>query len=233
MADARLCSISGCDNPARKRGWCTKHYQRWQANGDPVKLVRTRSTCVVDGCLASVASGGLCGKHHMRFKRHGSTEVAGAANGDLMRYILDVALPYSGSDCLIFPYNKSSRGYGQVRHEGQTYVASRLVCQMKHGDPPEPSYEAAHSCGRGGDGCVNPRHLRWATRAENQADRLIHGTDNRGKKHHYARLTEAQVREIRALRGHVPQSQVAIQYGIGQPHVCAIQTGQEWAWLDA
>lgn len=35
MADAVLCSIDGCDNPADRRGWCTKHYARWYRNGDP------------------------------------------------------------------------------------------------------------------------------------------------------------------------------------------------------
>lgn len=31
----RTCSIEGCDKPARARGWCTKHYQRWKKHGDP------------------------------------------------------------------------------------------------------------------------------------------------------------------------------------------------------
>jgi hypothetical protein len=29
------CSIEGCSNPKRARGWCTTHYQRWQRHGDP------------------------------------------------------------------------------------------------------------------------------------------------------------------------------------------------------
>ena len=33
-ASDMICSIDGCDDPARARGWCTKHYQRWQASGD-------------------------------------------------------------------------------------------------------------------------------------------------------------------------------------------------------
>lgn len=229
----RICSISGCSNPARKRGWCTKHYQRWQVNGDPERLVRKRNFCSVEGCEAPVASGGLCGKHHMRWKRHGSTDLVRAANGDLMRYLIEVALPYQGTSCLFFPYNKSSNGYGQVRYEGQLYIASRLVCQLAHGEPPDPSYDAAHNCGRGADGCVNPNHLRWATRIENLADRLAHGTDNRGEKNEQARLTQKQVQEIRALRGKMPQLKIAKLFGITQPHVCAIQTRKEWAWLDA
>lgn len=36
---ARLCSIEGCDQPARARGWCNCHYQRWQRLGDPNSLL--------------------------------------------------------------------------------------------------------------------------------------------------------------------------------------------------
>lgn len=31
-----VCSIEGCNQPIRGRGWCTKHYQRWSKYGDPL-----------------------------------------------------------------------------------------------------------------------------------------------------------------------------------------------------
>lgn len=29
------CSITGCDRPAKSRGWCGRHYQKWHTHGDP------------------------------------------------------------------------------------------------------------------------------------------------------------------------------------------------------
>ena len=40
MAD-RTCSFLGCSRPARARGWCTLHYQRWQRHGSPEVVLPT------------------------------------------------------------------------------------------------------------------------------------------------------------------------------------------------
>lgn len=34
----RTCSVAGCDRPARARGWCPLHWQRWSNTGDPLGL---------------------------------------------------------------------------------------------------------------------------------------------------------------------------------------------------
>jgi hypothetical protein len=77
------------------------------------------------------------------------------------------------------------------------------MCELVNGPPPLGAL-AAHSCGRGHDGCVDPRHLRWAT----------------------YKLTAEQVAEIRSLRGKKTQRQIAEEYGISVGHVCSLQTGR-------
>lgn len=36
----RTCSINDCEQAAICRGWCTKHYQRWRKNGEPIATRR-------------------------------------------------------------------------------------------------------------------------------------------------------------------------------------------------
>ena len=81
--------------------------------------------------------------------------------------------------------------------------------------------------------CYNPRHLSWKTRAENQADRLRDGTDNRGMKHNTAKLTDAQVLEIYDLAWHSSFSyrEIASQFGVTPAHVSNLKHGSRWAHL--
>lgn len=38
----RICSIETCPEPHTARGWCSKHYQRWQMHGDPLAVKHHR-----------------------------------------------------------------------------------------------------------------------------------------------------------------------------------------------
>lgn len=39
----KLCSIDDCSSQVRARGWCQKHYRRWQRHGDPLREERTHA----------------------------------------------------------------------------------------------------------------------------------------------------------------------------------------------
>ena len=78
--------------------------------------------------------------------------------------------------------------------------------------------------------CVNPRHLREATRAENVADMQVDGTSYRGERNHMSKLAEADVRAIRADTR--PQRTIATQYGLTPSQVSRIKGRKTWAWLE-
>jgi hypothetical protein len=107
------------------------------------------------------------------------------------------------------------------------------MCERKHGPAPTLDHEAAHSCGKGHEGCINPHHLDWKTPAENQADKLTHGTHRRGERCPTAKLTEKDVREIRALQGRLLGREVGEIYGVTRWTVFDIWKRRIWSWMDA
>lgn len=66
------CSIGGCSKPVRSRGWCSTHYSRWKAHGDPNVCLKPRTAsvrgtrCDVDGCDQPVRAKSLCREHYQR-----------------------------------------------------------------------------------------------------------------------------------------------------------------------
>lgn len=147
-------------------------------------------------------------------------------------YLEEVVLKYTGEDCLIWQYSKDSYGYAQMRYEGRQSKVHRLVCLAVNGLPPTTKHQAAHTCGKGSSGCVSPSHLVWKTAAENQNDRLLHGTHNRGERQGISKLTEDAVREIRNLRGQYSCTQLGRMYGVDFSLISKVHRGTVWGWLD-
>jgi hypothetical protein len=107
-------------------------------------------------------------------------------------------------------------------------LANRLVCEAFHGRPPSEKHEAAHW---DGDKLNNYfTNLRWATRKENEDDKLRHGTHQQDKPP-FAKLTEQDVHDIRAIPGHISHVAVAKRYGIHAFHAGRIRRGQCWKRL--
>lgn len=149
-----------------------------------------------------------------------------------VRLFLIRAVTYIGDDCLIWPFHRDRQGYGRINRK--TYgeaLPHRYVCRVSHGPPPSATHQAAHLCGNGHLGCVNPNHLSWKTPAENCADAITHGTTQRGERSAMAKLTEADVIYIRTLRGLVPQKELAQQFGVHPKHISRLQCAKRWAHL--
>lgn len=136
---------------------------------------------------------------------------------------------HQGENCLIWPFAVDRDGYGMLVHERRKYKAHRWMCEAIHGAPPEPDHHAAHECGNGHRGCVNPRHLVWKTPAQNALDRLKHGTANSGTGRRARKLTVEQVQEILALKGKKKDVELAAIYNVSHSCIRKIQQGISWA----
>jgi hypothetical protein len=131
---------------------------------------------------------------------------------------------YRHNDCLKWPFGKDTHGYGQLKFDEKIRKAHRVMCQLVHGPAPAPGYEAAHSCGRGHQGCINPRHLSWKTRSENQRDR----TDdyNRGAPRY--KLSEDDVAQIRILFTSETNLSIARRFDVTPGLISKIRNGHLW-----
>jgi len=187
--------------------------------------------CSIDGCGKPVLARDWCSRHYQRWLRLGDPLGGGTFEGQPERWLNEVALKFEGDECLFWPFGKSGGGYGQIKCNGRHQPVHRIICEIVHGVAPSAKHEAAHSCGKGHLGCCNPRHLRWATRTENQQDKFIHGTHNRGERHPMAKLTEPEVREILALKGTALQREIAEQFGVSPITVGQIHRRKKWAHI--
>jgi hypothetical protein len=107
---------------------------------------------------------------------------------------------------------------------------SSLMCAAYHGPRPTGK-EVRHLDGsRDNDA---PSNLVWATHAENCADKLGHGTAQRGVRNGNGKLTEEQAREAksRLATGEHPK-EICKDYGVSFGAIYNIKYGRTWVWLD-
>lgn len=179
--------------------------------------------CSVPGCGRLTRSRGWCVSHYRRWQRHGDPLAGNTYRGALQKWLHENA-GHSGDDCLLWPFGRNTHGYGAVTALG--HGAHHSMCEMAHGPRPTPQHEAAHQCGN--RLCCNPQHLRWATPKENAADMLLHGTRLIGECHPLAKLTAAQVLEIRAIGRSEQRKILAAQYGVHNALIHRILRGTAW-----
>lgn len=151
-------------------------------------------------------------------------------------------------------------GYGQINVDGKIRRAHRVVWELTYG-PLAPNKSGCHKCDN--PPCVRPTHLFEGTKKENSQDcarkgrayrpmtgptvtpeRRARGERNgrathpertaRGEENGGARLTAAQVREIRGL--YVPvrgmQAKLGRQYGVSPATIALIVQGKKWRQID-
>jgi len=192
--------------------------------------------CLIEGCVGNshyTAHGakGWCNAHYQRWAKHGSPTAGGTSRGGPLEW-LRAHLGHQGEGCLFWPFSHYPSGYAQVRYKGAATKASRVMCMLAHGQPPSPELEAAHSCGKGHLGCVHPQDLRWDTPKGNCADRVEHGTENRGERQWMAKLSREDVLAIRRQAGGISHRALAKQYGVSRMTITNILNRDTWAWLE-
>ena len=187
----------------------------------------TKPPCSVEGCGTAAYAKGWCRRHYCRANRHGDPLAGQGSPGAALQFLKDLVANPPGN-CVPWPFGKQSGGYGAVEIDGRKVTASRASLELYAGPPDDPKADAAHEPGLcHSRDCVNPLHLRWASRRENCADRHQDGTHFRGERNPVARLTENAVRMIRADPRPAPA--IAQELGVHPATIHYVRRGDTWS----
>lgn len=137
----------------------------------------------------------------------------------------------SGDDqCWSWKASTTHNGYGQVRFDGTMKRAHRISWILAKGPIP-PGMLVCHSCDN--RRCVNPNHLWLGSAADNTRDMLKKGRDGhgvlRGERVYGSKLTEEDVRDIRAWREFVPNYVLADLFGISLVSISCVINRKTWS----
>jgi len=131
--------------------------------------------------------------------------------------------------CLLWKGAKRD-GYGRVQRNGRNYSVHVLVYEQVHGPVPKGKV-VRHKCNT--RACIRLNHLILGTQHANIMDSVRAGTHKNpvhpGASHPLAKLSPAQVREIRA-RAQAGWSHARIAKGlpVGRRQVSRIVEGVRW-----
>ena len=190
-----------------------------------------KALCSIPDCDKQSIKRGWCNRHYKRWLRHGNPQSGSVLKGAPLKWLEQFLATTATDDCVSWPFGRAAAGYGVVYdNDGKHWGVHRLVCVRMHGEPENQRFHAAHACGN--HECINPRHLRWATRAENEADKISPGRSNRGDQRGCAKVTVAQVKIIRASIWTKDQEKsLAMEFGVTPSTIRQISKGKSWKWL--
>jgi hypothetical protein len=114
-------------------------------------------------------------------------------------------------------------GYGQFHKSGKTVLAHRVAWEIQNGEVPADMF-ILHKCDN--RKCVDHTHLFLGTFNENMADMVSKDRHARGTRNGHAKLTDAQVLEIRAAVG--THKSIGQKYAVTQGLVSMIRSGRIW-----
>jgi NUMOD4 motif len=107
-------------------------------------------------------------------------------------------------------------------------IPVHVIVLLTFAGPPEPGQQGRHGPGGRLDNRW-PENLCWGTPLENSDDKYRDGTMACGERQGNAKLTAADVREIRFCRAYGESTpELALRFSISQVHVRRIALRQSW-----
>lgn len=194
----------------------------------------TRRTCGLPDCTRPHRRNGLCDLHDQRMRRAGTT--VDPIKLTFTERFWSKVDRRSADDCWPWQGPLNRYGYGTFADYStgrrKWLYAHRLAFQLTTGLAIDGKV-IRHACDN--PPCVNPAHLEPGTQAQNVADAKERGRCSpppihRGSDNKMARLTEADVREIRRRHaaGGVTQKALAREFKVSPSTVRDVISRRRW-----
>jgi hypothetical protein len=131
-----------------------------------------------------------------------------------------------------YSHTPNEEWHPKVERYGTKMSVARYLFEILHGFLPS-NICVRHKCDN--PKCINPEHLEPGTIADNNRDKMERGrfVASRGEASGTAKITEADVREIRRIldNGEARGIDLAKKYNLASSTISSIRTRVNWAWL--
>jgi len=130
--------------------------------------------------------------------------------------------------CWLWTGSNNIDGYGIITFQKNRYLSHRFSWLLAGNAIPE-GHLIRHKCRN--RHCVNPEHLETGTHQQNASDRIRDGTETKGNRNGKSKLTEEQVRAIRANPDNKTNREFAKEYGVHNTTIADIIHRRTWNHL--
>jgi hypothetical protein len=141
-------------------------------------------------------------------------------NGESERLFKAMLATATSGQCLIWTHGKAGRGYGSIHVGPKKIYAHRLAWIRTNGPIPHGKH-VLHHCDN--PPCFNPYCLFLGTEKDNRADQKSKGRTLIGASNPIAKLTDAEVLQLRSLYryGVIGHGMIALGKRFGVSHTTA------------
>ena len=243
--NAPQCPTDGCADPQSdpKLGLCNKCAQRTRRAARGATQTQrglyesnVGKTCTTEWCGESADAKGLCHACADWSRRNGGADPTnrryryGRTGADIMTMVLAIE-PDHVTGCRIVDgvFGTNGQGYPNASVNGKLQSITRVVLSEKLGRKLAPEMKACHTCDT--PSCASPDHLWEGTHQDNMNDRDAKGRNARGERTSVAKLTDDDVRMIRATYDR-NSAELSDMYGVTQATIMKVVNRKSWTHVE-